>query len=144
MSDGQAICMTQSRKAILSALGRTKAHPTAGEVYSMVREELPKVSLGTVYRNLDLLARRGVIRTLASAGEQRRYDGMLDDHHHIRCEVCGRMDDIELGNTERLEELVVDGRGYDVHGYTLCFIGVCRECAGNGTNHEQNGKGQGE
>ena len=142
MSNSQAIRMTESHKAILSVLGRTRAHPTADEVYSMVRENLPNVSLGTVYRNLDLLAKQGLIRTLAAAGEQRRYDGMLDDHHHIRCEICGRIDDIELGNTERLEELIVDGRGYEVHGYTLCFVGVCRECAGNGKNHEENGRGK--
>ena len=141
MSDGHTIRMTQSRKAILSALGRTKAHPTADEVYSMVRVQLPKVSLGTVYRNLDLLAKQGLIRTLATAGEQRRYDGVLDDHHHIRCEVCGRIDDIELGNTERLDELVVGGRGYEVHGYTLCFVGICGECTGNGKNHGERRKG---
>ena len=141
MSDTPAIRMTQSRKAILSALGGTKAHPTADEVYSLVRAELPKVSLGTVYRNLDLLAKQGLIRTLATAGEQRRYDGTLEDHHHIRCEVCGRIDDIELGNTERLDELLVDSRGYEVHGYTLCFVGVCRECAGNRKNHEEKGRG---
>ena len=142
MSDRSAVRMTESRKAIISALSATKAHPTADEVYSIVRAELPKVSLGTVYRNLDLLAKQGLIRTLATAGEQRRYDGMLDDHHHIRCEICGRIDDIELGNTDRLEELVIDGRGYEVHGYTLCFTGVCRECAGNGKNHEEKGRGK--
>ena len=72
MNNGHAIRMTESRKAILTALGATKAHPTADEVYSLVRAELPKVSLGTVYRNLDLLAKHGLIRTLATAGEQRR------------------------------------------------------------------------
>ena len=141
MSNGPAIRMTESRKAILTALGGTKTHPTADEVYSLVRAKLPKVSLGTVYRNLDLLAKHGLIRTLGTAGEQRRYDGMLDDHHHILCEVCGRMDDIDLGDSQRLEELIVDGRGYEVHGYTLCFVGVCRECAGNGKNHEEKGRG---
>ena len=141
MSDRPAIRMTESRKAILSALGGTRAHPTADEVYSMVRAELPKGSLGTVYRNLHLLAKQGLIRTLATAGEQRRYDGMLDDHHHIRCEVCGRIDDIELGNNERLDEFLVDSRGYEVHGYRLCFTGVCKECAGNGKNHEEKGRG---
>ena len=140
MNNGPAIRMTESRKAILTALGGTRAHPTADEVYAMVRAELPKVSLGTVYRNLDLLAKQGLIRTLATAGEQRRYDGMLEDHHHIRCEVCGRVDDINLEDTERLDELLVDGRGYEVHGYTLCFTGVCRECAGNGKNHNEKGE----
>ena len=140
MNNGPAIRMTESRKAILTALGGTRAHPTADEVYAMVRAELPKVSLGTVYRNLDLLAKQGLIRMLATAGEQRRYDGMLEDHHHIRCEVCGRVDDINLEDTERLDEPLVDGRGYEVHGYTLCFTGVCRECAGNGKNHNEKGE----
>ena len=65
----------------------------------------------------------------------------FDDHHHIRCEVCGRIDDIELANTERLDELVVGGRGYEVHGYTLCFVGICGECAGNGKNHGEKRRG---
>lgn len=141
MSDSQAIRMTQSRKAILTALSAAELHPTADDVYSIVREELPKISLGTVYRNLDLLAKHGFIRALATAGEPRRYDGMLEEHHHIRCDVCGRIDDVTLGRTEPFEELVVDGAGYEVHGYTLCFKGVCRECAGNGKDNEEQGKG---
>jgi len=142
MSDNPTIRMTESRKAILTALSAAGLHPTADEVYSIVRVQLPKISLGTVYRNLDLLARHGVIRALATAGEPRRYDGMLDEHHHIRCEVCGRVDDVTLGRSEPFEKLVVDGAGYDVHGYTLCFTGVCRDCAGNGKEHEDKGKGE--
>ena len=144
MSNESPIRMTQSRKAILSVLAGTTDHPTADEVYLMVRERLPRVSLGTVYRNLDVLAKQGMIRTLAEAGEQRRYDGMLDEHHHIRCEVCGRVDDIEIGEGERLADLLKDECGYDVHGYTLCFTGVCGECAGNGRDRETDGKGKEE
>lgn len=132
MSETQPVRMTQSRKAILAALSGTKGHPTADEVYLMVRERLPRVSLATVYRNLDLLAREGLIRTLAEAGELRRYDGMVDEHHHIRCSVCGRVDDIELAEPEEIRRSLVDGRGYDVQGYTLCFVGVCARCAENG------------
>ena len=144
MNSSNSVRMTQSRKAILSALAGTTAHPTADEVCVMVRETLPRVSLGTVYRNLDVLAKHGLIRTLAEAGEQRRYDGKLEDHHHIRCDVCGRVDDIELTEPGRVEGLLEDGRGYDVRGYTLCFNGVCRECAGNGADGEPDGKGNGE
>ena len=142
MSDSQAIRMTESRKAILSVLSAGEMHPTADEVYSIVREQLPKISLGTVYRNLDLLAKHGFIRALATAGEPRRYDGMQEEHHHIRCEVCGRIDDVAIGHTVPFEELVVDEAGYEVHGCTLCFTGVCTECRGNGKDREENRKGK--
>jgi len=135
MSGHSQLRMTENRRAILSALGDTRAHPTAEEVHRMVRRELPRISLGTVYRNLDVLARHGLVRTVNVAGEQRRYDGVVESHHHIICEKCGRIDDVDVRDAQRLEALLVDGKGYRVHGCTLCFTGVCRECAGNGTNH---------
>lgn len=132
MNENRDLRMTESRRAILAALSGTRAHPTADEVYTMVRKKLPRVSLGTVYRNLDILARGGLIRTIAEAGEQRRYDGTMSEHHHIRCTVCGRVEDVELDPSAALDHMIRDDRGYSVQGYTLCFEGVCRECAGNG------------
>lgn len=129
MSAGEPLRMTRSRKAILEVLSATRCHPTADEVYELVRERMPRVSLGTVYRNLDVLAREGMIRTLATAGEQRRYDGITEHHHHIQCRVCGRVDDVDFRPAESLESGVRDRRGYDVRGYRLCFVGVCEECA---------------
>jgi Fur family ferric uptake transcriptional regulator len=134
MTDHEQLRMTENRRAILSALARSKAHPTAEEVHRMVREELPRISLGTVYRNLDLLARQGLVHTVNVAGEQRRYDAVLADHHHVVCERCGRIDDVEVRDAQRLEALLVDAKGYRVHGCTLCFTGVCRECATNETS----------
>lgn len=134
--------MTESRKAILSVLSAVELHPTADEVYSIVREQLPKISLGTVYRNLDLLAKHGFIRALATAGEPRRYDGMLEEHHHIRCEVCGRIDDVAIGHTVPFEELIVDEAGYEVHGCRLCYTGVCTECRADRKEREENGRGR--
>jgi Fe2+ or Zn2+ uptake regulation protein len=131
MPDPEQLRMTESRRAILAALARTRSHPTAEEVHRMVRTELPRVSLGTVYRNLDLLARQGLVRTLNVAGEQRRYDAVVADHHHVVCERCGRIDDVEVRDAQRLEALLVDGKGYRVQGCSLCFIGVCRDCAAN-------------
>lgn len=129
MNVSRPMRMTESRKAILSVLRATRGHPTADEIHRLVREELPRISLGTVYRNLDRLEKEGLIRTLVAAGQQRRYDGVLREHHHIRCERCGRVDDIELKDAAEVEELVVDGRGYELRGYTLCFVGLCSECA---------------
>jgi Fur family ferric uptake transcriptional regulator len=120
--------MTESRRAILEALEETASHPTADEVYEIVRERLPKVSLGTVYRNLDLLAREGLIAAISDAGEQRRYDVAGSHHHHVRCEVCGRLDDVAIDRSEEIEDMLSDRCGYEIHGYRLCFVGVCQDC----------------
>ena len=70
-------------------------HPTADEVYQVVRKRLPRISLGTVYRNLDVLSESGEISRLDRCGAQYRFDGDLEQHYHIRCSSCGRVDDIE-------------------------------------------------
>ena len=67
---------------------------TADEVYSRVRRRLPNISLGTVYRNLDVLSQAGFVRKLCLGGGQRRYDGRLGRHYHVRCAGCGVISDI--------------------------------------------------
>jgi len=127
--------MTPNRRVILEELRATEEHPTADEIYESVRERLPKISLGTVYRSLDLLARHGLIRVIGEAGEQRRYDGDLEGHDHVRCERCGRVGDVTLDGLRPLEETVVDADGYEIDGYHLCFTGLCPRCRkeiGNG------------
>jgi Fe2+ or Zn2+ uptake regulation protein len=124
--------MTPSRRAILDGIAKTGCHPTADEVYELVRRVLPRVSLGTVYRNLELLTRHGLIRTLADGTGQRRYDAVLDDHCHVRCEVCGRVGDVRVTTPECLEDSVEDDGGYDIRGYRLSFRGLCPECASEG------------
>jgi len=127
--------MTPNRRVILEELRATGEHPTADEIYERVRKRLPKISLGTVYRSLDVLSRKGLIRVIGEAGEQRRYDGDLDGHFHIRCVRCGRVGDVMLDAMKPLEDAVTSSDGYQVDGYHLCFTGICPECAresGNG------------
>ncbi len=121
--------MTPSRRAILDGISGAACHPTADEVYEMVRRALPRVSLGTVYRNLELLTRHGLIRTLADGRGQRHYDAVLEDHCHVRCEACGRVDDVRVTSPGQLVDAVEDGGGYDIHGYRLSFTGLCPDCA---------------
>jgi Fur family ferric uptake transcriptional regulator len=128
MTEDHELRMTESRRAILSALECTRSHPTADEVYEMVRERIPRISLGTVYRNLDLLAREGMVTVLSEAGEQRRYDVAGVRHHHVRCEVCGRLDDVILDDPDAVERVLKDAGGYEIHGYSLCFVGTCSRC----------------
>ncbi len=122
--------MTIQRRVILEEVRRERSHPTADEVYERVRLRLPRVSLGTVYRNLDRLSREGLITTIEGPG-QRRYDGDREDHCHLRCRSCGTIVDVEAVDLplERISEAVGD---FQISGYHLEYYGVCGECHGKG------------
>jgi len=119
--------MTRQRKVILDTLKRLKTHPTADELFGLVRKKLPKISLGTVYRNLELLTEQGVIRKLETAGAQKRFDGDVSPHYHIKCVRCGKIDDLMVQLPEIDPALAEDTR-YEVLDVNLEFLGVCPKC----------------
>ena len=119
--------MTRQRAVILETLRSVDTHPSADELYGMVRKKIPRISLGTVYRNLDLLVGGGAVRLLERAGMQKRFDGDLSTHSHVRCESCGRVGDI----FEPVE--VPPVKSDAVPGFTVAraeveFIGLCDAC----------------
>ncbi|MBI9075673.1 MAG: transcriptional repressor [Desulfatibacillum sp.] len=124
----QQFRMTRQRKVILEELKKVKSHPTADQVYEMVRKRLPRISLATVYRNLETLSTAGEVLKLEISGTQRRYDGDTSDHHHARCAMCGAVMDIpaDLFPMPEIPEDVVEG--FDISGYRLELTGLCREC----------------
>ena len=119
---------TRQRQVILEELCRVTSHPTAVEVYDLVRQRLPNVSLGTVYRNLDLLARMGTIQKLDRSGGETRFDGNTTEHAHIRCVCCGRVDDVSGPPLDLPSLEDNDFRGYEVRGRRLEFLGICPSC----------------
>lgn len=127
MGDKGTFRLTRQRKVILDEVRRSRSHPTADEVYDKVRAMVPKISLGTVYRNLDRLAEMGEIRRIDVAGAQRRYDGHVDEHGHVRCVSCGRVADVEDLELPEVDDLC-DVRGYDITGYSLELLGYCPRC----------------
>lgn len=103
-------------------------HPTAYEVYHMVRKRLPHIALGTVYRNLDFLARSGLIKQVEVKGGQKRFDGNPSPHYHIRCIRCGRVDDLHIPNRNGLEEAAATACDYKILGHYVEFSGICSQC----------------
>ena len=121
--------MTRQRMVILEELRKVDSHPTAEELYLMVRRRLPRISLGTVYRNLDLLSASNEILKLDNAGTMRRFDGNPEPHRHIRCTVCGRVADVR-----QAEQYEPDISGLHVDGFAVSAVrveydGLCAECA---------------
>ncbi len=119
---------TKQRQIILDELRHSRNHPTAAELYDAVRKRLPRISLGTVYRNLELLADAGYIHKLPLSGETMRYDGDLSRHYHIRCVECGRIDDVEIPAFDFDAAGLDHPGGYEILGHRLEFIGVCESC----------------
>ncbi|MBU0718308.1 MAG: transcriptional repressor [Planctomycetes bacterium] len=119
---------TLQRRVVLEELRKLTSHPTAAELYEIARDRLPKISLGTVYRNLDRLARRGVIRKLDLAGSEARFDGNPKHHCHVRCVCCGRVDDVAGVPGDFVKSPVNHPDGYEIKGFRLEFIGTCPAC----------------
>lgn len=97
---------TIQRQTICEELCKLTSHPTADELYDIVKKRMPQISLGTVYRNLEQLAECGVILKLETAGRQKRFDGNPAPHHHIRCKVCGAVRDLHHEKLQELDECI--------------------------------------
>jgi Fur family ferric uptake transcriptional regulator len=83
--------MTKQRRIILEELTKIKTHPTAYDLYEMVKVRLPSISLGTVYRNLEHLSSKGLILKLDIGKGQKRFDATTKEHAHIMCLECGKV-----------------------------------------------------
>jgi Fur family ferric uptake transcriptional regulator len=123
--------MTQQRRIILEELRRYNNHPTADQLYERVRKHLPRISLGTVYRNLEILTAIGEIQTLELSGSQKRFDGNPCKHYHIRCMHCERVDDAPIAPLSQLEDELYKSTVYTIMGHRLEFLGLCPDCTQN-------------
>lgn len=120
--------LTTQRQIILEELGKVTSHPTANEVYDMVRKRLPRIGLGTVYRNLELMADTGVILKLEVGGTQKRFDAKTVPHYHIRCSSCGKVDDVHMEVQQQINQLAESVSNYEILGHHIEFTGLCQDC----------------
>lgn len=118
--------MTRQRMAILEVLRNTDTHPTADWVYTEVREILPKISLGTVYRNLNLLRDAGEIQELSYGSNFSRFDGNPEEHPHFHCNRCHRVYDLDF--ELNLAPKVRAESGFRVERTRVEFDGICANC----------------
>ncbi len=123
------IPVTVQRRRIFEALcGRTD-HPTPEEVYAAVKDTLPGVSRTTVYRVLETLVRVGVLAKAASPGAARRVDPRTARHHHLVCQRCDRLFDVdEAAVPHRIRPPDVRHQGFAIQGYSIYFTGLCAAC----------------
>jgi Fe2+ or Zn2+ uptake regulation protein len=119
---------TKQREAILKALRNTRSHPTADQIYDEVRKNIPNISKGTVYRNLQVLQDDGAITELKLNDTLSRYEVKQESHYHFRCEKCGRVSDIDMPVNIELDQQVEKRTGLKISYHQLEFRGLCKDC----------------
>ena len=103
-------------------------HPTADEVYTALKKDDPALSLGTVYRNLNLLSELGQLNKIHIDNAKDRFDARTDRHGHLLCVKCGRVFDIEDDSINGIEERISERFGHAVREVSLNFKGICKDC----------------
>lgn len=122
---------SKQRELILNTVKQNKVHPTADFVYNRLKEGNPELSLGTVYRNLKLLAEEGLIQKIKIADGPDRFDGETADHPHMTCVCCDQVMDLP---TECMDDLLAldlaisEKTGHEIQAHRSAFFGVCKEC----------------
>ena len=125
-SNGQRF--TEQRAAVYRYLRGTDTHPTADDVFTAVRTDIPDISLATVYKSLETLVGCGLATKLTYGDGSARYDGRTDPHHHARCLKCGSVIDVPGRFDPRLLGTIGGVDGFSVEGYRLELVGTCGDC----------------
>ncbi|MEP7337814.1 MAG: transcriptional repressor [Acidobacteriota bacterium] len=127
----QGASLTRQRTAVFGYLSQADHHPTAEEVFLAVKPELPKISLATVYKNLEALVACGAASKMTYGDGAARYDIRTDHHYHSRCLGCGRINDLEPKGGEELAKLVKPPSGFRIEDYRVEVVGYCKDCKRN-------------
>jgi len=119
---------TRQLEATYRVVHTAHDHPTAEQVHARVRRRIKRISLGTVYRNLQKLAAQGRVRVVHLGPRSTRFDAMLDPHQHFMCEACGAITDLPSEAPASAHPAALQRGGYRVTRQTTTFFGVCPNC----------------
>jgi len=124
----EEIRITPQRHAVLEYLLESEAHPTADEIYKALEEKFPNMSVATVYNNLRVLRKVGLVRELTYGDDSSRFDCNMSDHYHIMCEDCGKIVDFHYPPLDEVESLAEKVTGFEVSHHRMELYGKCDDC----------------
>lgn len=119
---------SRQRESIKACLMARHDHPTADMVYAAIREEFPSISLGTVYRNLNLLVELGEIQKLRCGDGADHFDADIRPHYHFMCRECGCIEDLPMEISPEINEQAQKYVHGKIDSHTTYFYGVCHSC----------------
>lgn len=113
---------------VLETVNKLPGHVTADEIYEAIAKEHPTISRATVYRNLNRLSQTGKICRIEIPGGADRFERWCHPHYHIKCEVCGRIFDVDMEYIPHLEYKIRGTHGFQLTGHDILFTGICPQC----------------
>lgn len=119
---------SRQRESIKTSLMNRTDHPTADTLYLAIREEFPNISLGTVYRNLNLLADLGEIMRFSCGDGSEHFDYTTTPHYHFVCKTCGAITDLPMNIVRETSELLTEPVPGRVDSHMVFFYGECEHC----------------
>ncbi|MBN1897851.1 MAG: transcriptional repressor [Spirochaetes bacterium] len=122
---------SKQRKKILELLSGTDTHPTATWIYDRLKKDFPNLSLGTVYRNLNILIAQGLARKIDFGSTFDRYDANITTHYHFICEKCHAIIDLDIHVDKNLEKKVDQAMHFKTKKHRIEFFGLCDKCLAN-------------
>ncbi len=125
---GNGLRMTRQRRTVYNVLMKHRDHPTAEEVFRRVKDDLPNISLGTVYNCLEAMVGCGLIRQVNRDRESTRFCANLSEHAHFHCAACGRVHDVDLPREMLAKLAPPPATGFAVDACDLTFRGTCPAC----------------
>lgn len=125
---GKRMKYSKQRELIYKTVMENPVHPSADMVYEMVRKELPNISLGTVYRNLNLLSQQGALQKISMPNASDHFDGRVEEHCHMLCDKCGHVCDIDTPGLEDFTQRLSGQSDFQVTGCHIYFTGICGVC----------------
>ncbi|MGH7728880.1 MAG: Fur family transcriptional regulator [Vulcanimicrobiaceae bacterium] len=122
--------LTKQRAAVLDALGEG-AHLTAEAIFERVRAQVPGVSLGTIYRTLDVLRVLGLVQIFSQPGEAARFESTIERHDHLLCSRCRELRNVRAEGIAQIAVALGGEHGFRELDYALTIVGICRDCSRN-------------
>ena len=119
---------SKQREIILDTLKENVVHPTAEYLYEKIKSKDPKISLATLYRNLNQLTQNGIIKKIDGLETSSHFDHNTHKHYHFICSKCNRVFDISADVAPDLIEKTENTTGFEIQSHDIVFTGICKEC----------------
>ena len=116
------------REKIYNLIKENNTHPTALWLYDHLKQDIPTLSLGNLYRNLNILIEDNRVRRRVFRDGVEHFDAVLKRHHHFICEECSEITDILIPLDENIVEVIQDKTNHRVNSHTIQFYGICNKC----------------
>jgi Fur family transcriptional regulator, peroxide stress response regulator len=137
MSPNTALRHSRQREEILSLLRSTDFHPTADWIYQEMKKGFPHLSLGTVYRNLAILADQGLVKKIHSGSTFDRFEARVEPHYHLICSRCRTISDLDMPIYQEINDRAGRMTDFQIQGHRIEFYGLCSACRIKKAEHER-------